>query len=502
MDVVKYDDHVRSLINGRLHGVGRRLSAYCTSVVGGGDIDELSKEFADDIDGYVEDGVREAWEQSEAMRREMEDEARVRKRRGVKDAVTTAALLLALQSFLSRKDRVLAGSMAKDFARQTRSVMPLLSGENAKERSRQLADYIKNPSRINIDKIELSKGETPILKPQPSLFSRMRRILVTDIATAYRTAEYHAWQLLPFVVGQEIRLGKKHPVPDICDDLQGIYPKDFKFIGWHPWCRCFARPIFSWESEEVTEMPGNFSSWIEKNAERIELAKKKGTLPQWMYENRKYVKVGKVKSLGEKVIGIMKPQELSEYVSFDPFSPVVIEKLKERKNLKYKLGLFEEILDDERAKELFRLKDARTVVFPGHKGSQHSTWKGIKQMAKDLNRHGESVVFLPEIDGVTSADALVLFRDRPTVADFKYCTTKKANTLAGDLEEGFGQASTIVVKLESMDAGAFNEAIDYLVRNDIPYGNIKVINKYGDFKEMTRKDIEFGAYKKKIKGFL
>lgn len=198
----------------------------------------------------------------------------------------------------------------------------------------------------------------------------------------------------------------------------------------------------------------------------------------------------------------MTPRERSIYVAFDPFSPIVIEKLKEQKDLKHKMRLFEEILSDERAEELSRIGNARTVVFPGHKGSQHDTWKGIKQMAKDLNRNGESVVFLPELDRVTSADALVLFRGRPVVADFKYCITKKANTLAGDLEEGFSQASTIVVKLENMDAGEFKEAVDYLVRNDIQYGNIKLINKYGDYKEIMYQDIRKGKYLKMIKGFL
>ena len=107
MNVSKYDDQVRSLINGHLHGIGKRLSEYCASAVDGGDVEELSREFTGDIDGYVEEGVREAWEQSEAMRRKMEDEARARKRRTAKDVAVTAALLLALQSFLSRKERVL-----------------------------------------------------------------------------------------------------------------------------------------------------------------------------------------------------------------------------------------------------------------------------------------------------------------------------------------------------------------------------------------------------------
>ena len=137
-------------------------------------------------------------------------------------------------------------------------------------------------------------------------------------------------------------------------------------------------------------------------------------------------------------------------------------------------------------------------------------------MAMDLNRNGENVAFLSERDidvesssekkekkkGKARADALVLFQGRPVIADFKYCITKKANTRAGDLEEGFGQAGTIVVKLENKDAGVFKEAVDYLVRNNIPYGNIKVINKYGKNIEITLKEIRFGAYKKKLKGFL
>lgn len=188
--------------------------------------------------------------------------------------------------------------------------------------------------------------------------------------------------------------------------------------------------------------------------------------------------------------------EKTESVSFEPFSPMVVEKLNEQKHLRDKISLFNEILNDNRAQELSRVGEARTVVFPGHKGSKHDTWKGIKKMAEDLNQKGESVIFLPELEGKTSADALVMFKGRPAVADFKYCVTTNANTLAGDLEKGFSQAGTIVVKLVKMDAGVFCEAIDYIVRNEIPYGNIKVLNKYGDFVEITKKDVEYGSYRK------
>lgn len=281
MDTGAYDERVRSLINSRLRGMGKRLSSYCASVVDGGDIDNLSREFTEGVDGSVEDGIREAWAVSEAMGSRMKEEA-VRRGASGRDAAYAAALIIALQSFLTRKDRVMNGEMAGDLARQTRAALGLLSGNGMKERARQLSEYIRKPSRIVSDTV-MSGAEK--VERQPSLFSRMRRIMTTDIATAYRTAEYHIWQKLPFVVGQEIRLGRKHPVPDICDDLQGVYPKDFMFTGWHPFCRCFAHPIFSWEGDRVTDMPDSFTRWMDVNSDRIGKAVEKDTLPRWLRDN-------------------------------------------------------------------------------------------------------------------------------------------------------------------------------------------------------------------------
>lgn len=53
-----------------------------------------------------------------------------------------------------------------------------------------------------------------------------------------------------------------------------------------------------------------------------------------------------------------------------------------------------------------------------------------------------------------------------------------------------------------MDAGLLKEAIDYLLRNEIPYGNIMLQNKYGKLVELTMKEIRTGIYRKKITGFL
>lgn len=412
-------------------------------------------------------------------------------------------------------------------------------GDSAATVSRHVRQYLQEPDRL-FRRVRDEKGNLKLSKraaayhPGPgqyrSSYKNAMRLTRTETNMAYRSADYERRQRHPWIVGVEVkRVHDKTDCP-LCDSLKGKYPKDFKFVGWHPQCRCYTLDILakdeevdaynramlngedvsSWQfSGQITELPDSMKQWLSDNADRVEKAAERDTLPYWIKDNPQYVKVGNaapsaamVKDIGSKVTEIMTPRERSAYVAFEPFSPMVIEKLKEHKDLKHKLGLFEEILSDERAKELSRVESARTVVFPGHKGSQHDTWKGIKQMATDLNRNGESVAFLPELDRVTSADALLLFRGRPVVADFKYCITTKANTLAGNLEEGFGQAGTVVVKLENMDAGVFRDAIEYLKRKNFPCGNIKLINQYGDPIELTFTDIRNGRYLKKIKGFL
>lgn len=204
----------------------------------------------------------------------------------------------------------------------------------------------------------------------------------------------------------------------------------------------------------------------------------------------------------QKVQQIETPTEQPAFVAFDPFSAIVIEHLNARRDLKNKLRLFYDIVNDTRAEIINETNNTKTVVFPGHKGRQHETWPGIKQMAEELNAIGESVAFLPEFRNETSADAVVLFNGKPVVADFKYCVTTKCNTLSVDLADGFRQAHTVVLKLENMDSGLFKNAVDYLVRNEIHYGNIKLINKQGKVLELSEKDIAGEKYIKKIKGFL
>lgn len=147
-----------------------------------------------------------------------------------------------------------------------------------------------------------------------SSYRNAQRLARSETNIAYRSADYERWAQLDFVVGVEIKLSNNHPEPDICDQLKGIYPKDFKWTGWHPNCRCYMVPVLATDQElddmvdrilsgeepgnlsvessnEVTEAPESFKKWLEdpKTQERMEKAEAKGTLPYFIRDNKDLV---------------------------------------------------------------------------------------------------------------------------------------------------------------------------------------------------------------------
>lgn len=91
---------------------------------------------------------------------------------------------------------------------------------------------------------------------------------------------------MDFIHGYEIKLSHSHPCHDICDDLKGKYPKDFKWTGWHPNDLCYVIPIIKTEEQfwlpkeergkdnaEITDVPQGFKTWVANI--RIELQEQK-----------------------------------------------------------------------------------------------------------------------------------------------------------------------------------------------------------------------------------
>lgn len=128
-----------------------------------------------------------------------------------------------------------------------------------------------------------------------SSYKNALRYTRTTTNIAYRTADYERYQTEDFVLGIDIRItaGPDH-TEDICDTLQGRYPKEFKWVGWHPQCRCIQTPVLATVEEvnamadaimqgrdpsevavqgRVTDVPDNYKQWLKDNANRIKSAK-------------------------------------------------------------------------------------------------------------------------------------------------------------------------------------------------------------------------------------
>lgn len=169
-------------------------------------------------------------------------------------------------------------------------------GMSAITLSKRLSKYLHDWQSLQADYQEKYAKATKVCDCE----YRSIRLARTEINIAFRMAEQERWRQFDFILGYRIKLSHSHPRYDICDDMQGAYPKDFKFVGWHPNCLCYTVPIVMnedeyWSSNRenspnlVTAPPDNFCKWIDKaaNLERIGNANEHGTLPYWLRDNEK-----------------------------------------------------------------------------------------------------------------------------------------------------------------------------------------------------------------------
>lgn len=204
-------------------------------------------------------------------------------------------------------------------------------GLDADELSRRLRSYLREPHKLfrrvrdkygNLQLSKAAKAYHPGRGVYRSSYKNARRLAATETNIAYRTSDYERYQQLDFVVGIRIELSNNHtlngvPFYDICDELsaplgsnatkgRGCYPKDFKFTGWHPLCRCTTFSILKTPEEvfadnarimagepldgnsvnRVEDVPLEFKKWVEDNRDRMARAK---SLPYFLRDNGKYV---------------------------------------------------------------------------------------------------------------------------------------------------------------------------------------------------------------------
>jgi len=187
-------------------------------------------------------------------------------------------------------------------------------------------------------------------------------------------------------------------------------------------------------------------------------------------------------------------------ISFEPVSAIILEKLSRTKRSKQQLLL--EIVNDNRfiPIELGLIDGGKTAIAKGNK--MNTNKKNTLQLAKELNKRNIDVIFLPESNDVPSADAIIRYRGKLMIAEFKFSNTTKENTLYSDLKDGFKKAPVVVLKLSNMDLGVFSQTISQLVRKTEIIGDILLINDMGIETFISKEKFRNGSYKNKIKGFL
>ena len=145
--------------------------------------------------------------------------------------------------------------------------------------------------------------------------------------------------------------------------------------------------------------------------------------------------------------------------------------------------------------------DAGQVVDPGSREPESKNWLKTQEMSKKLNKAGKDVIFLAEYKDKPSADALLMFKDKYSIADFKYITSTKSSTLANELKNTYKQIGTVVLQMEKGDLGMFRDAIEEIKRKEYKLGNIILVNKYGKIVEIPYSELKNNGYMKILRGF-
>lgn len=320
-------------------------------------IDSLLKSLARNITLVVVNGIKTEWDWANSKNDELvkfalggkvpELPAKLRDKYFSSHAAAKKAFLARRVNGLSLSERV--WNYAEGFKEEIEMGLDLgiREGKDAASMAMDLKQYLRHPDtlfrrvRDEYGVLHLSrraKTYHPGRGVYRSSYKNARRLAATETNMAYRTADYKRWQDLDFVVGIEISLsnnhtclgadGEPHPFHDICDELAGRYPKDFKFVGWHPHCRCRCVPILMTEEElmegnrrimrgeefsevsknTVMDVPQEFKDWLDNNKERVKYV---SSVPYFISDNAKYIPKSFINNIGTLKAGLSEVQAIS-----------------------------------------------------------------------------------------------------------------------------------------------------------------------------------------------
>ena len=290
-------------------------------------IDKLTKGLFSDLANSIKSNVRAEWDAAELknddllrwMNKGQDPTPEMISRYGRKNLTARDAFQNRIVGGLTISDRV--WNLTGQFKSEVEAAVDyaITQGIPANKLATEIQKYLKHPDKL-FRRVRGADGKLRLSKPAQafhpgqgvyrSSYKNARRLAATETNIAYRSADHLRWQDMDFILGIEVKLSNNHtlngvPFRDICDTLAGRYPKDYKFTGWHPLCRCRADPILASQDEfiqaqrdliegrepqpytgTVTQLPERHTGWIDKNAERINRSR---SVPYFMTDNAKLI---------------------------------------------------------------------------------------------------------------------------------------------------------------------------------------------------------------------
>jgi len=290
-------------------------------------VDQLSRELGERVERQITSSIEHSWRTSNQKNDQMV-------RNFIRNSTVANQYLnynnSAVKQFIKRKDAggvTLSDRIWRSSEQYKQNVEWSLAegiadGKSAQQISQHIRQNLDHPDKL-FRRVRDENGNLVLSRPAReynpgrgiyrSSYQNAKRVAITETNNAYREADYERWQEMDFVVGIRISVSNTHwqwlkiweeqnpGKVEICDGLSGEYPKDFKFSGWHPQCRCIATPILADQDEfmdammedreirpsnEVKDVPAHFKDWVGQNTDRIESAK---SLPYFLRDNQKYV---------------------------------------------------------------------------------------------------------------------------------------------------------------------------------------------------------------------
>lgn len=256
------------------------------------------------------------------------------------------------------------------------------SGKSANAIAREIKQYLNTPDNLfrrvrdKHGNLYLSKKAQQYHSGQGvyrSSYKNAQRLTRTETNIAYHTAIYNKYQEFDFIVGIEIRLSNNPNHCPFCATMTGKYPKDFKFTGWHPNCRCTTIPILAkniddvQEGEKVKDLPPAINDWLKEKKDKIQSTPKQ---PYFIRDNKRYVDRVLDKELYSEIRNLMKKAkestgEISDLIkylnkNFGGYTTPI--------NLKSEASIYRKATQ-ELNRNVFNIKDSirATVVLPKNK---------------------------------------------------------------------------------------------------------------------------------------